>query len=154
MILCLILWRVSFHYAHTSSIIANTNVPTGFLQNTIQHKEKPYDGWSHLKISFRYVGICCPDNFRGPIEKWNWNSNQALQICNGEQQVSSVSQLVQQFARVVDTVQPRSLNKTESEVRMQLAPPVFEPKGRIRSCYLPVSPKVQNSRCRIGTTHL
>lgn len=79
-------------------------------------------------IEQKFVGICCPDNFRGPVEKWSWNPSAGLQICTGEQQVASVSQLVQQFARVVDSAQPRSFNRTESQVRTQLAPPVFEPK--------------------------
>ncbi|KAI5706598.1 hypothetical protein M8J76_013434 [Diaphorina citri] len=78
-------------------------------------------------IEQKYVGICCPDNFRGPIEKWNWNPNTALQICTGEQQISTVSQLAQQFAKVVDSAQPKTITGGVAEQRL-LAPPIFESK--------------------------
>lgn len=75
------------------------------------------------------MGICCPDNFRGPIEKWNWNPNTALQICTGEQQISTVSQLAQQFAKVVDSAQPKTITGGVAEQRL-LAPPIFESKSK------------------------
>uniref|UniRef100_A0A8D9AFA9 Serine proteinase stubble n=1 Tax=Cacopsylla melanoneura TaxID=428564 RepID=A0A8D9AFA9_9HEMI len=76
-------------------------------------------------IEQKYVGICCPDNFRGPIEKWNWNSQDALAICNGERSISTVSQLAQGFAKVVDQAQPRKLPGEPVDNKI-LAPPLFE----------------------------
>lgn len=96
-----------------------------------QFKEDPKLALDYICIIERkYVGICCPENFSGSVEKWNWNTNAAAQICTGEQQISTVSQLAQQFNRVVQAAQPKSIAASGDDATQNriLPPPLFESK--------------------------